>query len=94
MEGEARPVVLKLMKVKGQFLRELATRKNKFDSAYVIDVYTSYPQISEEEESEIRMSEIDIWPEEVRGIDINALSKKQISKDQAERLFWVVFLTN
>jgi len=71
------PVVLKLMRIKSQFLRELNSRKNDFDENLVIKVIDSYPPLES----------LDSMADEIEDFGILSFHNKQIPKADAERLF-------
>eukprot|EP01041_Mallomonas_annulata_P004902 gene4902-9776_t len=81
-EGHPRKVALKLMRIKGQFQREVNSRAADYDPRYVVKILTTYPA----------MSSISEWPDEVslatdsvKNINISCLKK-----DIAERLYTLV----
>lgn len=76
--GNAAPVALKLMRMKGHFLREINARKHDFSVDYVVDIIARFPRTD---------AEVDSWPD-VAGADTN--ERLNITKAEAEKFFCIV----
>lgn len=78
----SRPVALKLMISKSQFLREIDSRAMNFDTEYVVNILSVHPTPQEARES---------WPETIVDVDINevCLDISKLTKSVAEKMFCV-----
>lgn len=76
--GNAAPVALKLMRMKGHFMREINARKHDFSVDYVVDIVARFPATDDE---------VGSWPD-IAGADTN--ERLNITKAEAEKFFCIV----
>ena len=85
-DGNFKRVALKLMRLKSQFVREIAVRKFDFNSDHVIDIIRTHPEYNQIENYPEKIT----FQEEFNENKEIGMTLKMLNKKQAEELFCIV----
>ena len=75
--GQPIKVMLKLMRSKSHFQREMSTRTKELSRSFVVNVLQSYPDIGS--------STLDSWPDEMVDVEVDVTG--QLTKTNAEKFY-------